>query len=626
MAEGGKDEIWQMESEINQWVLDYMFHLSMEAFRSDRHEDFSVIRDVVSVLIQRPFKNKEESAKILRIMQCLSRVEEGEDIECSFDDNGEETPLESAIEILELMGVEELIEEDRLAANKLMLIEAAVVVCIKHKAFDKARTILNQYLEKNNKTKALRTVLQRVIQTKNLNHSVVSGFSMSSVKQKMYQTFEESIKEVPFFLMTVALKKQQKSEEKGEKGRIPHTEETDSAPPVNMETSDASKTPDLDANARDEVAAPETRAEDDCNPVYSLPELRCAFKSLSNDENVENTFSELSRKVFRKDSSTNADRKRLCTGSDNQAPLRLPVLQFPNPSVSLSRLIMEWDSQHDSICEEENVCQDPSTPPAKTTRSTEHRDPSPSPTKTTRSTVHQDPSPSPTKTTRSTVHQDQTSLPAKTTRSTVHQDQSPSPTKTTGSTVHQDPSPSPEKTTRSAVHEDPSPSPEKTTRSAVHQDPSPSPEKTTRSAVHQDPSSPQAKATRSTVHQDPSSPPAKTTRSTRSNLHQDSLFSSSPAKKRNKIRSESEEQTTEISSEDEVQERWSDEDKLFGEDRQQSKRKSKPVKRQIWTTQESEWIKQGVKIYGEGNMGGHPEEVPISASHVRPHKGTGGEP
>ncbi|XP_075045204.1 telomeric repeat-binding factor 2 isoform X2 [Mixophyes fleayi] len=195
-----------LESVVNQWVLEYFFHLSTEAFKSGRHKDFAEIRDILAVLIQRPFVCMEKNTYILRIMQCLSRIEEGEDPDCTFEEDKIETPLESAVGVLDLMNSEMSLDKDVLKSNKQMLKEAAVVACLKKQQFSKASKILKKYVPYHSGTKQLRRDLLCIIQEKNLSHPLVANFSLSAIKQKMYEMFEKHIDNTPSFLLTVAQK------------------------------------------------------------------------------------------------------------------------------------------------------------------------------------------------------------------------------------------------------------------------------------------------------------------------------------------------------------------------------------------------------------------------------------
>ncbi|KAM4613965.1 telomeric repeat-binding factor 2 isoform 3-T3 [Discoglossus pictus] len=199
----------KLERTVNCWVLEYYFHCAMAAFRNDQHQDFEEIRDIVSVLIQRPLESTQPVTRKLRIMQCLSRVEEGEDPDCTFDKDGTETPLESALAILDVIQDEFQFDLELLRKNKQMLKEAAVVVCIKKEQYDKASSILRKYISNHSGTKKLRAELQEIIQEKNLRHPTVQNFSFFTIKQKIYQLFENYIDDITPFLLTAARKAHQ---------------------------------------------------------------------------------------------------------------------------------------------------------------------------------------------------------------------------------------------------------------------------------------------------------------------------------------------------------------------------------------------------------------------------------
>ncbi|KAL2300067.1 hypothetical protein Nmel_012026 [Mimus melanotis] len=68
------------EKTMNGWVLQFYFHRAIEAYRSGRNRDFRQFRDIMQALLVRPLNREPEMAQMLRIMQLLSRVEEGENL------------------------------------------------------------------------------------------------------------------------------------------------------------------------------------------------------------------------------------------------------------------------------------------------------------------------------------------------------------------------------------------------------------------------------------------------------------------------------------------------------------------------------------------------------------------
>ncbi|XP_038003738.1 telomeric repeat-binding factor 2 [Motacilla alba alba] len=68
------------EKTVNGWVLHFYFHRAIEAYRSGRNRDFRQFRDIMQALLVRPLDREPDVAQMLRIMQLLSRVEEGENL------------------------------------------------------------------------------------------------------------------------------------------------------------------------------------------------------------------------------------------------------------------------------------------------------------------------------------------------------------------------------------------------------------------------------------------------------------------------------------------------------------------------------------------------------------------
>ncbi|XP_040185536.1 telomeric repeat-binding factor 2 isoform X2 [Rana temporaria] len=270
MAGFAEGDAWALEPVVNQWVLDYFFHLAVLAFRSGRHDEFTELRDVVSVLIQRPFRTMEKNTQVLRIMQCFSRIEEGDDPDCVFDQDSNETPLESALEVLNLADNEMTLDKEAMKSNLLMLKEAAVVACIKKKQFSKASNIMKKCISNSNETKKLRAELQYIISKKNSHHPMIANFSLTTIKQKTYEMFEERIKQIPCFLMTLAQKDNSEVNVTPGEPRVADTEaqrEVEARPPNNTSSSS-----DMDVQSpqqKKEFKTP-TEVREDLSPSEEL--------------------------------------------------------------------------------------------------------------------------------------------------------------------------------------------------------------------------------------------------------------------------------------------------------------------------------------------------------------------
>eukprot|EP00076_Gallus_gallus_P025479 XP_015148032.1 telomeric repeat-binding factor 2 isoform X2 [Gallus gallus] len=175
------------EQAVNRWVLQFYFHQAVAAYRAGRNRDFRQLRDVMQALLVRPLEREPAVAQMLRVMQFLSRIEEGENLDCTFDKETELTPLESAIGILQLIAKEFSVPEKKIELIHKVLKEAAVIVCIKNKEFSKALAVLKRHMEKDTGNQKKRTELQTIIREKNRAHPIIKDFSYVNFQQYMFQ-------------------------------------------------------------------------------------------------------------------------------------------------------------------------------------------------------------------------------------------------------------------------------------------------------------------------------------------------------------------------------------------------------------------------------------------------------
>ncbi|CAH2323975.1 telomeric repeat binding factor 2 [Pelobates cultripes] len=335
-------EAGRVELTINQWTLDYYFHCAIEAFRNHRHEDFSEIRDIVSVLIQRPLERNLKNSHKLRIMQCISRIEEGEDPDCQFESNCIETPLESAVSILDTIQSEFPLNADLLRSCKQMVKEAAVIVCIKKSQFDKASRIIRKYISNHLAMKKLKAELLEIIKTKNLSHPLVESFSLVPIKQKIYHLFERFIDDSVPFLLSVALKgRESLSLSKEPQSPVRQSEQVESPPQT-----DPPKTPQTPQSAID------------TGPIFSLSAIRAEFKLLSKDENPDAVFDNLCET----DCLWQPGKELLDRCANSEEPGGSESLPH---SVTVKQLVMEQDSQ----CDNEQDIMDSSNTTSKENKS-----------------------------------------------------------------------------------------------------------------------------------------------------------------------------------------------------------------------------------------------------------------
>ncbi|RLV82395.1 hypothetical protein DV515_00016701 [Chloebia gouldiae] len=244
------------EKIVNGWVLQFYFHRAIEAYRSGRNRDFRQFRDIMQALLVRPLDREPDVTQMLRIMQLLSRVEEGENLDCTFDKESELTPLESAMLVLDFIREEFSVADRTMEAVQKMVKEAAVVVCIRNKEFEKASDIVKKHFGKEPRNQKKRNEWLAVIREKNPSHPKVKNFSYEDFQQSIFDFLKGYMDDSEPALLTL-LKKTLKSEHAGKAKSLLGTSEL--ADGVN----DQAAAPEASERAEGPAGAPEAsgRAE-----------------------------------------------------------------------------------------------------------------------------------------------------------------------------------------------------------------------------------------------------------------------------------------------------------------------------------------------------------------------------
>nr|XP_032627315.1 telomeric repeat-binding factor 2 isoform X2 [Chelonoidis abingdonii] len=388
------------EEAVNRWVLQFYFHQAVGAYRARRNRDFREFRDVMQALLLRPLVKEPAVSRLLRIMQFLSRIEEGENLDCTFDTESELTPLESAIGVLELIEREFPVSEVAMESVRKMVKQAAVIICIKKREFDKASKILKKNMAKDPSTQKLRTELLSIIREKNLSHTMIRNFSYKTFQQSAFQFLETYLEDSEPFLLTMA-KKTLNSEcidETKKLALVPEPVEVATPKPVEVakqprvvapDSVEVAKQPPAAAPDSVEVAKQPPAAAPDSVEVakqpqvvapdsvemsskdserqppgtvttYGISALREAFKTLSNSQDSDAAFTKLDETDFsfpkqlspsvshRLKRQREEDNPHLETSETSDVPKSPPKSKR---LLTISRLIMEQDSQSTELSE-----------------------------------------------------------------------------------------------------------------------------------------------------------------------------------------------------------------------------------------------------------------------------------
>ncbi|XP_061863789.1 telomeric repeat-binding factor 2 isoform X3 [Colius striatus] len=360
------------EETVNGWVLQFYFHQAMVAYRSGRNRDFRQLRDVMQALLLRPLEREPLLARMLRVMQLLSRIEEGENLDCTFDKESELTPLESAIAVLELIQREFSVPEKTMETVQKMVKEAAVIVCIKNKEFDKAAKIVKRHLGKEPRTLKKRNELLAVIKEKDFTHPLVKNFSYKSFQQSVFQFLKPYMDDSEPLLLSVMKNTLNSEHTKDPKCSSATPESRDGPeeqaaapePPGRAEGPAAAPEPTATAEAPEGAPSPAERADND--PAAAPEPMEEATDPAATPEHlpaVVNTLEDASEPMeiskepaaaapelpgaSCKDSGRTKRRKEEENrGSETSDPAEMP--HKSKRSLSISRLVMERDSQHEA--------------------------------------------------------------------------------------------------------------------------------------------------------------------------------------------------------------------------------------------------------------------------------------
>ncbi|XP_061863788.1 telomeric repeat-binding factor 2 isoform X2 [Colius striatus] len=363
------------EETVNGWVLQFYFHQAMVAYRSGRNRDFRQLRDVMQALLLRPLEREPLLARMLRVMQLLSRIEEGENLDCTFDKESELTPLESAIAVLELIQREFSVPEKTMETVQKMVKEAAVIVCIKNKEFDKAAKIVKRHLGKEPRTLVMKNTL-------NSEHTKDPKCSSATPESRDGPEEQAAAPEPPGRAEGPAAAPEPTATAEAPEGAPSPAERADNdpaaAPEPMEEATDPAATPEhlpavvntledasepMEISKEPAAAAPELpgasckdsgRQPAGTVTTYGISDLREAFKILSGSPDSDVLFTKLDQTDFSfpKQLSpsvshrTKRRKEEENRGSETSDPAEMP--HKSKRSLSISRLVMERDSQHEA--------------------------------------------------------------------------------------------------------------------------------------------------------------------------------------------------------------------------------------------------------------------------------------
>ncbi|XP_026233802.1 telomeric repeat binding factor a isoform X2 [Anabas testudineus] len=192
------NEQTELESIVNRWIVDYYVLRALESFRKDQYEDFCNARDILQKVLQRAVERTNVTEPKIRVLQFLTRINEGENLELSFERDKSITPLESALVMLENWKECNFVQAD-LGFEKVYtsVKEMIVGILIKNGKFDKANEVLKKHFPGTMVGK--KATFMGLIRQKNNTHKIIDQMDFHQFKEEMLAYCKTLCKfDVPF--------------------------------------------------------------------------------------------------------------------------------------------------------------------------------------------------------------------------------------------------------------------------------------------------------------------------------------------------------------------------------------------------------------------------------------------
>ncbi|XP_040056207.2 telomeric repeat binding factor a isoform X1 [Gasterosteus aculeatus] len=174
-----------VEATVNRWIVDYYSHLALDFFKNKKYAEFCGIRDVLQSVLVRPLESSDVTQTKIRVLQFLSRINDGEHLDLTFESDESLTPLESALVVLET-----IIQECKTAMPELFegvctsIKEMIVGLLIKNKEFDHANEVLKKHFPKSMVGK--KAIFMGLVKKKSNVHAVIEQIDFQRFKDEMF--------------------------------------------------------------------------------------------------------------------------------------------------------------------------------------------------------------------------------------------------------------------------------------------------------------------------------------------------------------------------------------------------------------------------------------------------------
>ncbi|XP_068075609.1 telomeric repeat binding factor a isoform X3 [Danio rerio] len=181
------------EQIVNRWSFDFYAFQAFSAFRNGDYTAFTHFINIIESVVVRPVDGHPDMIPQLRLMQFLSRINNGDKLDLTFEEP--KTPLESALDVLESICRDMSVPHPEQQLIRHAISEMLVMVCIRSGEFEKAEEMLKHFSSSSDSA-GKKKLLLNLIRCRRSSHSVLQLSSYSHFKQDMLQ-FVERLFSVP---------------------------------------------------------------------------------------------------------------------------------------------------------------------------------------------------------------------------------------------------------------------------------------------------------------------------------------------------------------------------------------------------------------------------------------------
>ncbi|XP_067248643.1 telomeric repeat binding factor a isoform X6 [Chanodichthys erythropterus] len=325
---------------INRWYFDVCVFKALESFRNGDYTIFANIINVIESMVVLPMDGHGDTVLKLRVMQFLSRINNGDKLDLTFEEP--KTPLESALGVLESLCRELDVPQREQQRVHNAITEMLIIVCIKSGEFEKAEEILKRHFSAAADSSGKKKLLVNLIRRRRSSHSVLQLSSYSDFKQDMLE-FIERLYCVPEPFLMQMLK------------RAGHLRASAEPMTSSWEGRRSTQKPSAAEDHGSPVRSRSSGVSSAARVQLSLQSLRQVYGELSRECGVSVPFSQLLEEV----EMEAQQQSREPPGVElhlalSQTPMEQmeraaedepPATHKPYAGMTISRLVMEDDSQ-----------------------------------------------------------------------------------------------------------------------------------------------------------------------------------------------------------------------------------------------------------------------------------------